>query len=200
MPAGEAQAILRAGERVARAVNSEMVLACWHIGREIVESAQGGQHRAEYGEAVLETLSAASPRFVELTLDAEGARFWSALYRAGRRFDIPEATVLAVREAHAHGHRVVAVGTTVTRALEGSAAQHDGELVAGSGVTDLRFRGVFQLRIADGIRTGIHDPSESHFDLLEAFAPSALLHAALAHAEESGYLCHELGDSALILG
>jgi S-adenosylmethionine:tRNA ribosyltransferase-isomerase len=221
------------------------------------------------------SVSAASPRFVELTFDATGARFWSALYRTGRpiqyayldaplplwhvqttygarpwsaelpsagrplawgllldlrrrgvkvaslthaaglsstgdpsldallplpeRFDIPEATVLAVREAHANGHRVVAVGTTVTRALEGSAAQHDGELVAGSGVTDLRLHGAFRLRIADGILTGIHDPSESHFDLLEAFAPSALLHAALAHAEETGYLCHEFGDSALIL-
>jgi S-adenosylmethionine:tRNA ribosyltransferase-isomerase len=233
-------------------------------------------HFGPYFSARVASVSPASPRFVELTFDAEGARFWSALYRVGKpiqyayldaplplwhvqtaygarpwsaelpsagrplawgllldllrrgvkvaslthaaglsstgdpaldallplpeRFDIPEATVLAVREAHAHGHRVIAVGTTVTRALEGSAAQHDGELVAGSGVTDLRLHGAFRLRIADGILTGIHDPSESHFDLLEAFAPSALLHAALAHAEESGYLCHEFGDSALILG
>jgi predicted nuclease of restriction endonuclease-like (RecB) superfamily len=48
--------------RVVRAVNSEMVLAYWHIGREIVESVQGGQQRAEYGEAVLETLSGALTR------------------------------------------------------------------------------------------------------------------------------------------
>lgn len=132
-------------------------------------------------------------------LSSTGDPGLDALLPLPERFDIPETTVLAVREAHANGHRVVAVGTTVTRALEGSAAQHDGELVAGSGVTDLRLHGAFQLRIADGILTGIHDPSESHFDLLEAFAPSPLLHAALAHAEETGYLCHELGDSALIL-
>ena len=225
--------------------------------------------------ASIASVSPASPRLVELTFDADGARFWSALYRVGRpiqyayldaplplwhaqtvygsrpwsaelpsagrplawellldlrrrgvriaslthaaglsstgdprldallplpeRFDIPGATVTAVHEAHARGHRVIAVGTTVTRALEGAAAQHDGELVAGTGVTDLRLHGAFQLQIADGILTGIHDPNESHFDLLEAFAPRALLHAALAHAEETGYLCHEFGDSALIL-
>jgi S-adenosylmethionine:tRNA ribosyltransferase-isomerase len=225
--------------------------------------------------ASIAAVDPASPRLVELTFDAEGARLWAALYRVGRpiqyayldaplplwhaqtvygarpwsaelpsagrplawgllldlrrrgvriaslthaaglsstgdprldallpmpeRFDIPEATVTAIREAHAAGHRVIAVGTTVTRALEGSAALHGGELVAGSGVTDLRLHAAFQLQIVDGILTGIHDPTESHFDLLEAFAPSALLHAALAHAEESGYLCHEFGDSALIL-
>ena len=46
----------------------------------------------------------------------------------------------------------------------------------------------------------MHEPTESHFDLLEAFAPPALLHRAHAHAAERGYLCHELGDSSLILG
>ncbi len=122
-----------------------------------------------------------------------------ALLPLPERFDIPEATVLAVREARARGRRVIAVGTSVTRALEGSAALHDGELVAGTGVTDLRLHGAYRLRIVDGIFTGIHDPSESHFDLLEAFAPPALLRRALAHAEESGYLCHEFGDSSLIL-
>ncbi len=225
--------------------------------------------------ASIASVAPASARLVELTFDADGARFWSALYRVGRpiqyayldaplplwhaqtvygsrpwsselpsagrplawglllelrrrgvrvaslthaaglsstgdsrldallplpeRFDIPPATVSAVHEAHAEGHRVIAVGTTVARALEGSAAQHDGTLVAGAGVTDLRLHGAYHLQIADGILTGIHDPSESHFDLLEAFAPRALLRAALAHAEESGYLCHEFGDSSLIL-
>jgi S-adenosylmethionine:tRNA ribosyltransferase-isomerase len=132
-------------------------------------------------------------------LSSTGDSSLDALLPLPERFDIPEATVHAVREAHAHGHRVIAVGTTVTRALEGSAALHDGELVAGSGVTDLRLHRAHHLVIADGILTGIHDPSESHFDLLEAFAPPALLRAALAHAEESGYLCHEFGDSSLIL-
>lgn len=45
--------------RTVRAVNSEMIIAYWHIGREIVESVQRGQQRADYGEAVLETLSTA---------------------------------------------------------------------------------------------------------------------------------------------
>ena len=44
-----------------------------------------------------------------------------------------------------------------------------------------------------------HQPRESHFDLLQAFAPEALLRRALAHAEQEGYLAHEFGDSCLIL-
>ncbi|WP_437669393.1 S-adenosylmethionine:tRNA ribosyltransferase-isomerase [Sorangium sp. So ce131] len=122
-----------------------------------------------------------------------------ALLPLPERFDIPEETVSAVREAKAAGRRVVAVGTTVTRALEGCAAQHGGELRAGPGVTDLVLRPGFRPRVVDGLLTGVHDPTESHFRLLEAFAPAELLHRANAHAEQAGYLCHEFGDSYLVL-
>ena len=50
-----------------------------------------------------------------------------------------------------------------------------------------------------GILTGMHEPEASHFSLLEAFAPRALLADAHAHAEARGYLAHEFGDSMLIL-
>ena len=133
-------------------------------------------------------------------LSSTGDPRLDALLPLPERFEIPEATVRAVREAHEGGHRVIAVGTTVARALEGCAAQHGGALVAGSGVTDLRLHRAHRLQIADGILTGMHEPTESHFDLLEAFAPPAMLRRAHAHAEESGYLCHEFGDSSLILG
>jgi S-adenosylmethionine:tRNA ribosyltransferase-isomerase len=115
------------------------------------------------------------------------------------RFEIPEETVKAVRDAKARGGRVIAVGTTVARALEGCAALHHGELVAGAGITDLILHGGFRPKVVDGLLTGMHDPTESHFELLSAFAPEALLRRAHAHAEEAGYLCHEFGDSSLIL-
>ena len=57
----------------------------------------------------------------------------------------------------------------------------------------------FRPRVVDGLLTGVHQPGESHFDLLQAFAPEALLRRALAHAEQEGYLAHEFGDSCLIL-
>ncbi|MEO5725648.1 MAG: PDDEXK nuclease domain-containing protein, partial [Byssovorax sp.] len=68
--------------RVVRAVNSEMVLAYWHIGREIVESVQGGQQRAEYGEAVLETLSTALGRRFGRGFSISNLRYFRLFYVA----------------------------------------------------------------------------------------------------------------------
>ena len=68
--------------RVVRAVNSEMVLAYWHIGREIVESVQGGPQRAEYGEAVLETLSSALGRRFGRGFSISNLRYFRLFYVA----------------------------------------------------------------------------------------------------------------------
>jgi S-adenosylmethionine:tRNA ribosyltransferase-isomerase len=94
---------------------------------------------------------------------------------------------------------VVAVGTTVVRALEGAAAANGGRLRAGPGVTDLRLGGQDRPRLVDGLLTGLHEPGTSHFSLATVFAPPALLEAAFLHAEEGGYLGHEFGDSSLLL-
>jgi len=115
------------------------------------------------------------------------------------RFDIPAETVAAVARARAARGRVVAVGTTVVRALEGAAEANGGRLAPGEGRTSLRIDRDFHPRVVDGLLTGVHQPGESHFDLLQAFAPEPLLRRALAHAEREGYLAHEFGDSCLIL-
>jgi len=114
-------------------------------------------------------------------------------------FEIPPATARAVAETRARGGRVVAVGTTVVRALEGAAQQHDGIVRAGCGETDLRITPAFRPRVVDGILSGAHAAHESHFQLLAAFAGSALLATAAARAERAGFLTHELGDSMLVL-
>jgi S-adenosylmethionine:tRNA ribosyltransferase-isomerase len=115
------------------------------------------------------------------------------------RFEIPPRTVAAVAEARSARGRIVAVGTSAVRALEGQAARHHGRLVPGGGVTDLVIDASHRLRVVDGLLTGLHDPGTSHFDLLQAFAAPALLRAASHHAEAEGYLGHEFGDSSLIL-
>lgn len=115
------------------------------------------------------------------------------------RFEIPAATVAAIAAARARGGRVVAVGTTVVRALEGC-VRGRGELVAGPGETDLVLGPGFEPRVVDGIVTGMHGPGESHFELLQVFAGAATLRAAFEHAAGAGYLAHEFGDAALILG
>ncbi|MEO8796304.1 MAG: S-adenosylmethionine:tRNA ribosyltransferase-isomerase [Polyangiaceae bacterium] len=115
------------------------------------------------------------------------------------RYDVPLATVHAIEVAKRAGKRVVAIGTTVVRALEGNAAKSGGALKAGSGITDLRLDATFRPRVVDAVFSGMHEPGTSHFHLLEAFASGELLSRALEHALSRGYVSHELGDSCLIL-
>jgi S-adenosylmethionine:tRNA ribosyltransferase-isomerase len=115
------------------------------------------------------------------------------------RYEIPRETVDAVEQARKAGHRVVAVGTTVVRALE-SAARGARGLEAGEGSATLVLGPGFRRELVDGILSGLHDEGTSHFSLLEAFAPRELLVRANRHAAASGYLQHEFGDVCLVLG
>lgn len=132
-------------------------------------------------------------------LSSTGEAALDAALPLPERFDVPADTVAAVARTRAAGGRVIAVGTTVVRALEGAAEKTGGQLRAGEGRTSLRITREFRPRVVDGLLTGVHQPGESHFDLLQAFAPEALLRRALSHAEREGYLAHEFGDSCLIL-
>jgi S-adenosylmethionine:tRNA ribosyltransferase-isomerase len=115
------------------------------------------------------------------------------------RYDVPEDAATAIATARARGGRIVAVGTTVTRALEGAAAKEGGCLVAGEGTTDLLLGPMTRRAVVDGILTGAHDVDTTHFTLLESFAPRALLERGHAFADAHGYLGHEFGDAVLIL-
>lgn len=128
------------------------------------------------------------------SLSSIGDSTLDALLPLPERYEIPEATVRAIASAG----RVVAVGTTVVRALEGSVARN-GRLVSGRGETDLVVAGGFRPAVVDGLLTGMHEPGTSHWKLMEAFAPRGLLQDSWAHAERAGYLAHELGDSCLVL-
>jgi S-adenosylmethionine:tRNA ribosyltransferase-isomerase len=115
------------------------------------------------------------------------------------RYFIPEETVLKVNATRAEGGRVIAVGTTVVRALEGCALLHRGSLVPGEGRTRLKIDRRHSPRIVSAILSGMHEPGSSHYRLLESLAPSDLLEEATRRAEAGGYLIHELGDSILIV-
>jgi len=114
------------------------------------------------------------------------------------RFEVPPSTVEAIQAARRAAGRVVAVGTSVVRALEASAA-NDGDVRAGRAVAALRISAGFEPRVVDGLLTGVHEPGTSHFELLRAFALGPLLDEALGRAEAWGYLGHEFGDLSLIL-
>ena len=133
-------------------------------------------------------------------LSATGDPALDAALPLPEAYDIPAGTVRAITRARAAGGRVIAVGTSVARALEGSARQHPrGRLAAGAGVTDLILGPDTMPLVVDGIVSGIHVPGESHHRLLGAFASPAGLAAADRHAAEAGYRRHELGDLCLVL-
>ena len=112
-------------------------------------------------------------------------------------FDVPVQTAAAVNATRARGGRVVAVGTTVVRALE--SAVSGGEAAAASGWTDLIVTPERGVTVVDGLLTGFHEPEASHLDLLRAFADDELLESAYGHALDGGYLWHEFGDVHLLL-
>ncbi|WP_040811328.1 S-adenosylmethionine:tRNA ribosyltransferase-isomerase [Nocardia concava] len=113
------------------------------------------------------------------------------------RFAVPEMTARVVNATRAAGGRVVAVGTTVTRALE-SATGAEGLVRATTGWTDLVLDGSRPARAVDGLITGWHAPGASHLHLLESVAGAGVVREAYRVAVESGYLWHEFGDSALL--
>lgn len=109
-------------------------------------------------------------------------------------YQISERTMERIQKTKAAGNRVIAVGTTVVRALESAA--RNGVL---SGSTNLYIDGQYPLKIADGIITGLHEPQASHLDMLSAFVSEQHLLQAYNHAIKAGYLWHEFGDMNLIL-
>jgi S-adenosylmethionine:tRNA ribosyltransferase-isomerase len=115
------------------------------------------------------------------------------------RYDIPQRTVDAVRRCRERGGRVIAVGTSVVRALESAFLRGGGVVIAGEAVTSLRIDGRHRLAVVDGLVTGIHTPEESHFDLLRAFLDESLLREGHAQARELDYRLHEFGDVSLIV-
>jgi S-adenosylmethionine:tRNA ribosyltransferase-isomerase len=114
------------------------------------------------------------------------------------RYRVPRATTRLVNLTRASGGRVVAVGTTVTRALE-TVAHVDGWVGPGSGWTDLVLGPNRPARVVDGLITGWHAPGASHLQLLEAVAGPDLVAAAYQEALRHRYLWHEFGDSCLLL-
>src|SRR5262249_7152204 len=139
--------------------------------------------------------------FVTLThvagISSTGDRVLDARLPFDEPYRIPERTAAAIREAKWDGRRTVAVGTTVVRALESSASA-DGQVRAGEGIARGRIGRETRLGVVDAILTGVHQPGESHFELLRAFADDKLLNHISASLAEEHYRNHEFGDSMLI--
>jgi S-adenosylmethionine:tRNA ribosyltransferase-isomerase len=114
------------------------------------------------------------------------------------RVRVPRWTAHRVNATHASGGRVVAVGTTVVRALE-TAGAPGGAVEAFDGWTDLVVTPERGVRVVDGLLTGWHEPEASHLLLLEAVAGRELLERSYEASLAGGYLWHEFGDVHLLL-
>ena len=114
------------------------------------------------------------------------------------RFAVPPATAAAVNATRAAGGHVIAVGTTVVRALE-SAADATGTVHPATGWTDVVVTPTTGVRAVDGLVSGWHEPAATHLAMLEAVAGRTALTRAYRAAWDAGYLWHEFGDSHLLL-
>lgn len=159
-----------------------------------------------------EMASAGRPFTVEIIdrLTLEGVRFASIILHTGvaslehdeppyeEYFEVPYETAVAVQRARDGKGRVIAVGTTVVRALE-SSVDDTGRLIASRGSTDLVIKPQRGVTVVDGLLTGLHEPKSTHLALLEAIAGREHLDRVYRVAVENRYLWHEFGDLHLIV-
>jgi S-adenosylmethionine:tRNA ribosyltransferase-isomerase len=147
------------------------------------------------------------------SLRARGAAFASLTHAAGisstgdadldrllpldEPYDIPASTAALIEGRKGRGGRVIAIGTTVVRALE-DAARDDGTVGAGRGIATGRIGPLTRIRCVDAIVSGTHEPGTSHYELLRAFQDDAVLRRMESEAEARGYRTHEFGDSVFL--
>ncbi|MDQ6670777.1 MAG: S-adenosylmethionine:tRNA ribosyltransferase-isomerase [Chloroflexota bacterium] len=148
---------------------------------------------------VLERLAHLGIQFVTLTLHTGVASLEGHEAPYAEEYRVPGLTARAVRAAKADARRVIAVGTTVVRALESAADEGGGEVIATHAWTDLVITPQRGVRVVDSLLTGFHEPKASHLAMLEAIAGRRHLETAYRAALDHKYLWHEFGDLHLML-
>ena len=112
--------------------------------------------------------------------------------------EVPASTVEKIQAAKARGNKVIAVGTTATRALESAAAAHDGELQAWSGDTQIFIYPGFEFKVVDRLITNFHLPESTLLMLVSALSRREAILAAYQHAVSEKYRFFSYGDAMLI--
>lgn len=111
-------------------------------------------------------------------------------------YEIPPATVERIKTARQNHQQVVALGTTVLRALE--SAWGPGGLQAGTGLASLKITPGYRFQVANALITGMHEPESSHMRILDTLCPMSLIQQGYADAQRQGYRGHEYGDLSLL--
>jgi S-adenosylmethionine:tRNA ribosyltransferase-isomerase len=151
---------------------------------------------------LVDSLRARGTTFVTLThaagISSTGDPRLDAMFPLAEAYEIPSQTANAIEAARHRGGRVIAVGTTVVRALEDAAAR-DNRVRVGCASATLRVGARTRLQVVDALVTGQHEPGTSHYELLRAFQDDSVLRQMTAEAEMRGYRMHEFGDSLFIV-
>jgi S-adenosylmethionine:tRNA ribosyltransferase-isomerase len=167
-------------------------------------------YASEPGSAEMPSAGRAFTRSMLVCLRRRGVRLAKLVLHAGvasletherpyeEYFEVPARTADEVRRARERGGRVVAVGTTVVRALE-SSVDRSGRVIASRGWTDLVITPERGVHVVDALLTGLHEPRATHLAMLEAIAGREHIEQAYAAALDGKYLWHEFGDLHLIL-
>ena len=151
-----------------------------------------------FSPAVVTDLVARGVTFAPITLHCGVSSLEAGEDPYPEQYDVPPATARLVNLTRQSGGRVIAVGTTVVRALE-TAARETGEVAARAGWTSHVVTPETGLRVVDGLLSGLHEPRSSHLRMLAAFHGEDLLRDCYEAALTDGYLWHEFGDVHLLL-
>ena len=152
--------------------------------------------------ATLRAMRSRGVQFATIThaagISSTGDPDLDALLPFAEPYEIPHSTAALIQETTHRGGRIVAVGTTVVRALE-HAARGDGWVWPGTGIATNRITSATNLRVVDAIVSGLHERGSSHYELLRAFHTDRALERMTEHAEASGYTAHEFGDAVFVV-
>lgn len=148
-------------------------------------------------------LKKAGVQLANITLHTGLSYFGSDQWQVGpsdslEEYEVPSETIEKIQHTKKSGGKIIAVGTTVVRALE-SAVDSEGIPVAKRGWTNLHIDENSTIQVVDGLLTGFHEPKASHLDMLSAFVSPELIRQAYTEAIRKKYLWHEFGDMNLII-
>ena len=152
--------------------------------------------------ATIRSIRSRGAEFATLThaagISSTGDAALDSLLPLGEAYEIPAATAALIESVPQRRGRVIAIGTTVVRALE-DAANGDGTVRTGCGVATQRIGPHSNLSVVDAIVSGMHERGTSHYELLRAFQDDTTLERMVHEADARGYRTHEFGDSVLVL-
>ena len=149
----------------------------------------------------LAAMHARGVHFATLThaagISSTGDPALDALLPFDEPYQIPTRTARLIARARFEGARIIAIGTTVVRALE-HAARRGGTVFPGEGLATLKIGPATRLKVVDALLSGTHEAGTSHYELLRAFVDDASLRRIDAELNGHEYRTHEFGDSIFI--